>query len=806
MTNPPSNFPTSLDTDANLKTVIDRNLPSEAGDDVIALHHNIIKNCIKAIEGVIGITGSSDPDSLMFHINKTTDPHGASMVITAQLDVDQLSFGRVYTDSIDPKVDGGNVHIMPGQASGAIYIGFTGNAPTIIGPELRVPWISYATSALSLQAIGEHDVDLFVSQTTATQRYFSIYGHSSSSDSLYMYHDTSYAHINATTFLKLQSLGGGGVSLFEDQVTATQRYLYVYGPNSPEYLRFNNTGAHSHIYSSSGVLYLHTQGAIHLQAQATDTALMFRLFPKGTADTVTMQMRNSASLANYGQIQFGVDGAIAQLFSSTAASGTPVTSFRMARYGAMDISLFEDQTTATQRYLKVFQPNSADYIQIQHNASGGVITGSAVAMSISNYDFYIGDAVGSNFRTRESGSIWYLNPDAGEVQLASGSGSSLHLNSYGSGDVDLFLNQTTATQRALNIHAPNSPYFGYIYHNTYDIKIGNSYAGRRIDFESPVYVEGSLTVRGGELFRIYNLDNTSYVNIQCLVGTDSGVALFSSDDGGMDFNPNGPMMFQLTGRGNVSLFEEQITATQRYLQVFAPNSTDYIQMYHNDVSGFVNAAVGGLILSAQTLISLTTGANEWIYFSAGGTFRWQDVDAGNALRMTLDSATGLLTLITGTGVTEFSIDGTLGGNSDDALPTEKAVKTYVDAASGLTMSDNDPIKGDVTAYEGVGAAASRDDHVHPDLSRAPDYDSGWFALASGSTTKTHSLGTTELLIQVYGKDGTLGIMNMRVGGIGGGSGYRGGWYDYVTTTQITVNRESGDALWDDWRILIWKLI
>jgi len=33
-------------------------------------------------------------------------------------------------------------------------------------------------------------------------------------------------------------------------------------------------------------------------------------------------------------------------------------------------------------------------------------------------------------------------------------------------------------------------------------------------------------------------------------------------------------------------------------------------------------------------------------------------------------------------ITEFSTDGTLSGNSDVAVPTEKAVKTYVDAAAG----------------------------------------------------------------------------------------------------------------------------
>jgi len=53
----------------------------------------------------------------------------------------------------------------------------------------------------------------------------------------------------------------------------------------------------------------------------------------------------------------------------------------------------------------------------------------------------------------------------------------------------------------------------------------------------------------------------------------------------------------------------------------------------------------------------------------------------------VDLKTGLITnatvaLVTGATVNEFSIDGTLAGNSDTAVPTEKAVKTYVDAAGG----------------------------------------------------------------------------------------------------------------------------
>ena len=40
---------------------------------------------------------------------------------------------------------------------------------------------------------------------------------------------------------------------------------------------------------------------------------------------------------------------------------------------------------------------------------------------------------------------------------------------------------------------------------------------------------------------------------------------------------------------------------------------------------------------------------------------------------------GKKTFTDGTEIQEFSIDGTLIGNSDTAVPTEQAVKTYVDS-------------------------------------------------------------------------------------------------------------------------------
>lgn len=58
-----------------------------------------------------------------------------------------------------------------------------------------------------------------------------------------------------------------------------------------------------------------------------------------------------------------------------------------------------------------------------------------------------------------------------------------------------------------------------------------------------------------------------------------------------------------------------------------------------------------------------------------------------------------LTLASGATVTEFSTDGTLAGDSDSAVPTEKAVKTYVDAAGGGNVSNTGtPADGQIAVW------------------------------------------------------------------------------------------------------------
>jgi len=79
------------------------------------------------------------------------------------------------------------------------------------------------------------------------------------------------------------------------------------------------------------------------------------------------------------------------------------------------------------------------------------------------------------------------------------------------------------------------------------------------------------------------------------------------------------------------------------------------------------------------------GSNTYIQYNDNGSF-------GGDVGLTYSG--GYLSLTSGTSINEFSTDGTLGDNSDDAVPTEQAVKTYVD--TGLTNQSSD-----MTAYVDV---------------------------------------------------------------------------------------------------------
>jgi len=76
-----------------------------------------------------------------------------------------------------------------------------------------------------------------------------------------------------------------------------------------------------------------------------------------------------------------------------------------------------------------------------------------------------------------------------------------------------------------------------------------------------------------------------------------------------------------------------------------------------------------------------------------------DLEVTNNLTVDATATIDVLKVSSGTEINEFSIDGTLAGNSDDAVPTEKAVKTYVDTQIGLGIETGNTgmSTGDTTA-------------------------------------------------------------------------------------------------------------
>lgn len=111
------------------------------------------------------------------------------------------------------------------------------------------------------------------------------------------------------------------------------------------------------------------------------------------------------------------------------------------------------------------------------------------------------------------------------------------------------------------------------------------------------------------------------------------------------------------------------------------------------INSAIDAATGNEIALSlnYTVNKLTSGNDTGLLISmtdtlSPGTSLPLDIQVDASSILSINSI-GNLTLLNGTGINEFSIDGTLVGNSDDAVPTEKAVKTYVDTQDAILPTD-----------------------------------------------------------------------------------------------------------------------
>lgn len=101
--------------------------------------------------------------------------------------------------------------------------------------------------------------------------------------------------------------------------------------------------------------------------------------------------------------------------------------------------------------------------------------------------------------------------------------------------------------------------------------------------------------------------------------------------------------------------------------------------------------------------------DQLLHVDGGVTSTTKQVYDGDGTGTGLKVSTTHIELANGTAINEFSTDTTLGGDSDDAVPTEKAVKAYVDANSGGASALDDlsdvtittPSDGQALIYDSV---------------------------------------------------------------------------------------------------------
>lgn len=186
------------------------------------------------------------------------------------------------------------------------------------------------------------------------------------------------------------------------------------------------------------------------------------------------------------------------------------------------------------------------------------------------------------------------------------------------------------------------------------------------------------------------------------------------------------------------------------------------------------------------------GASAQIRFSTAGT-----------VRFTIQ-ANGKVKLLNGTDINEFSTDTSLGGNSDDAVPTEKAVKAYADTKLGLTAkaADSSLLNNAVeSVHESANSIVKRDSngYIHNRY------------ININADVQTSGLSHIAIQISTDGyirwaqKAAVLSFLNVEDGATaGGGGGMPRGYIDGLITANygadalhdITISvgacRDSGD--------------
>ncbi len=138
-----------------------------------------------------------------------------------------------------------------------------------------------------------------------------------------------------------------------------------------------------------------------------------------------------------------------------------------------------------------------------------------------------------------------------------------------------------------------------------------------------------------------------------------------------------------------------------------PVTGDFDTLQWGGIASYVTISLNGAEIGTNELMAvpyaITSGDTRWI--SNGNDI--ENINSGNVGIDRTPTAkldiNGDLKLENGTSANEISTDATLGSNSNNAIPTERAVKTYVDNATATTTPVVFKVRGNGFAVKDLDA-------------------------------------------------------------------------------------------------------
>jgi len=233
--------------------------------------------------------------------------------------------------------------------------------------------------------------------------------------------------------------------------------------------------------------------------------------------------------------------------------------------------------------------------------------------------------------------------------------------------IDLYAGNVKVINSTTNVLTLGKSGDTYITLNQQDDLI-NTYTGNVLQMQvenSGVSIEGDLTVRGN-----LSIDGTAFIVFNEEVSTQDNIITVNYGDPGPGVT-RGIAGLEVD-RGSLQKYQFIFQETTDTFRVGEVGQTQAVATREDDPDGYKVPWWDDDYRMFKTLgseyIKIDQTSNNILFVT------------GLTQRAKIDSEG--LTLQLGTSVNEFSTDGTLFGNSDDAVPTEKAVKTYVDTQIG----------------------------------------------------------------------------------------------------------------------------